>query len=190
MDCSAAEYQANLPIPVDLFVSKEKKGVMRGGYLRFTDASGNVAFTVERQSHHKRILVDASSNPILSIFTNKSGSWQGFRGVDCSETNFIFRVRKTLNTVTRTEFEAFLVNEDLEDMKSDFKMKGSPFQRSCTIYRGNAIVAQTSLMYKLGMQKVLVPRNRFRLTIYPGVDDHALIVALVVIFFDGRKIWI
>ncbi|KAG7037029.1 Protein LURP-one-related 7 [Cucurbita argyrosperma subsp. argyrosperma] len=63
-------------------------------------------------------------------------------------------------------------------------MKGFPFQRSCTVYKGNAIVAQTSLMHKL--HQICVRRGRFRLTIFPGTVDPSLIVALIVIFFDGR----
>lgn len=49
---------------------------------------------------------------------------------------------------------------------------------------------QTSLMYKLGIQNVVVPRNRFRVTIFPGYADNDFIVALIVIFFYGRKLWI
>lgn len=35
-----------------------------------------------------------------------------------------------------------------------------------------------------------VPRNKFRLTIFPGLVNQALIVALIVIYYDGRKIWL
>lgn len=43
---------------------------------------------------------------------------------------------------------------------------------------------QTSAMYKLG--KPIVGRRKFRLTIYPGID-HSFVVALLVIFFDGKN---
>lgn len=49
---------------------------------------------------------------------------------------------------------------------------------------------QTSLMYKLGMGKVFVPRNRFRLTIFPGFADRSLVACLIAVYFDGRKLWI
>lgn len=45
---------------------------------------------------------------------------------------------------------------------------------------------QTSLMYKLG--KAFVGRCKFRLTIFPGSGDHAVVMALIVIFFDGRRL--
>ncbi|CAL5353226.1 unnamed protein product [Camellia sinensis] len=223
----APEFQANLQIAIDLFVSKKRHGVTRGGGLRFKDSSGNLVFRVERQSHKsalKRVLFDASGNPLIYIHRNqivfgyellsgkglpvlggkgihgevknvtvlhhlRNGSWQGFKR-DNSEEVMIFRVERTLNALFRTELDVFPVGENGEESKSDFKMKGSPFHRSCTIYSGNSIMAQTSLMYKLGIQKVLVPRHRFRLTIFPGFVDHAFVVALIVIFFDGRKLWI
>ncbi|CAL5426950.1 unnamed protein product [Camellia sinensis] len=192
MDFAAPEFQANLQIAIDLFVSKKRHGVTRGGGLRFKDSSGNLVFRVERQSHKstlKRVLYDASGNPLIYIHRNQNGSWQGFKR-DNSEEVMIFRVERTLNALFRTELDVFPVGENGEESKSDFKMKGSPFHRSCTIYSGNSIMAQTSLMYKLGIQKVLVPRHRFRLTIFPGFVDHAFVVALIVIFFDGRKLWI
>ncbi|KAM3740019.1 hypothetical protein ACB098_08G067800 [Castanea mollissima] len=54
-----------------------------------------------------------------------------------------------VNKFTRTELEVFLVGENGEDSAFTLKVKGCSFQKSCTIYRGNNFVAQTSLMYKL-----------------------------------------
>ncbi|KAI3676179.1 hypothetical protein L1987_85780 [Smallanthus sonchifolius] len=156
-------------------------------------SEGLIFFSVHRPSgsdfdHHppppKRLLSDSSGNSLIFISHNQKASWEGFRK---DSNDPMFRVERTTNTLTRVEFQVFLKsgNENF-----DFKMRGSPFYRSCTIYKGDSIVAQTSLMYKLGIQKVLVPRNRFRLTIFPGCADHAFIVALTVIFFYGRKLWI
>ncbi|CAN6467185.1 unnamed protein product [Victoria cruziana] len=61
-------------------------------------------------------------------------------------------------------------------------VKGSPFARSCTIYRGNSILAQSSALYQLG--KNVLWRHKFRLTFYCNID-HAVVVALVAIFFNG-----
>lgn len=102
----------------------------------------------------------------------------------------IFKVERTVDEFTRTEFEISLCGENDEDSKTVLKMKGSPFKRSCTIYKGDSIVAETSLMHKLGIKKMFVPRSRFRVTIFPGCSDHSLALALLVIFFDGRKLWI
>lgn len=60
----------------------------------------------------------------------------------------MFRVEKTVDKLTRTEFEIFLIGEESEDSKTDFKMRGSPFKRSCTIYKDDSIVAEV-LLYML-----------------------------------------
>ncbi|KAL0434807.1 UNVERIFIED_CONTAM: protein LURP-one-related 7 [Sesamum radiatum] len=117
------------------------------------------------------------------------GSWQGFRAND-EEKNLVFIVDKTLDELTRTEFKILLLGENNGDSKTELQMKGCPFKRACTIYKDDSIVAETSLMYKLGIGKVFVPRNRFRVTIFPGFDDHCLVASLIVIYFDGRRLWI
>nr|XP_043621849.1 protein LURP-one-related 7 isoform X2 [Erigeron canadensis] len=179
-------------ISTDLFVSKtksclnsnnNKNKVVSGGLcIKFTDSVGNLVFSVRPppppcRSHSQRLVSDSSGNPLISIAHNQGFAKDG--------KDLIFKVERTTNTLTKVEFQVFLNNDE-----STFKMRGSPFHRSCTIYNGDSVVAQTSLMYKLGIQKVLVPRNRFRLTIFPGYADHAFIVALTAIFFYGRKLWI
>lgn len=68
-------------------------------------------------------------------------TWQGFKG-DVSEEDLLFKVQRTLNKIRRTEFKVFLAGESLDDSNASLEMKGWPFQRSCTIYKGNTIVAQ------------------------------------------------
>nr|POF08535.1 protein lurp-one-related 7 [Quercus suber] len=74
--------------------------------------------------------------------------------------------------------EKWPIVEDGEDSAPKLKVKGFPFQKSCTIYRGNDIVAQVQAA------AVYAKRNKFRLNIFPGFADHALVAALVVIFLD------
>ncbi|KAM0064321.1 putative tubby-like protein [Helianthus debilis subsp. tardiflorus] len=179
-------------VPIDLFVSKTKLHITSSAFnLKFTDSSSNLVFSVDRPPpprsdlRFNRLLSDSSGNPLIFISHNqKAASWEGFSAQ--GNHPLLFRVERTTKSFTRVEFQVFLNNQNSDD----FKMRGSPFYRSCTIYKGDSIVAQTSLMYKLGIQKALVPRNRFRLTIFPGYADHAFIVALTVIFFYGRKLWI
>lgn len=56
-------------IPIDLFVSKKDRELVgrRGGTIRFIDSSANLVFNVLPQSHHNRLLVDSSANPLISI---------------------------------------------------------------------------------------------------------------------------
>ncbi|KAH7564785.1 hypothetical protein JRO89_XS09G0026700 [Xanthoceras sorbifolium] len=192
MDTSTTAYPLNLPIPVDLFVSKKHPGLTRGD-IGFADSSGDVVFrAVKRQtssssrssssSSTKRLLLDSSGNTLVSMSRQHTGQWICFKGDSSEEKDLIFRVKRTLNTLSRTEFDVLLAGDNRGDAASDFQMKGSPFQKSCTIYRGDSIVAETSLMYKL--RQIFVRRNKFRLTIFPGPVDSAFVVALVVIFFD------
>ncbi|TXG69640.1 hypothetical protein EZV62_004575 [Acer yangbiense] len=183
---STSTYPPNLPIPVDLFVSKKHPGLTRGE-IGFADSSGDVVFRVLKRhssssSSSKKLLVDSSGNSLVSVYHQHKGQWLGFKGDSNEEKDLIFRVKRTLNTLTRTEFDVFLVGENRGDTASEFQMKGCPFQKSCTIYRNDLIVAETGLMYKL--RQIFVRRNKFRLTIFPGSVDTAFIVALVVIFFD------
>lgn len=58
----------------------------------------------------------------------------------------MFKVQRILNKFTRTELEVFLVAEnqceDQGELSCDFKVTGCHFQRSCTIYQADSIVAQ------------------------------------------------
>ncbi|KAJ4972139.1 hypothetical protein NE237_005238 [Protea cynaroides] len=175
-------------VAIDLFIRKKRQDLKRGK-LTITDSSDNLVFRVDGKSSKstprpRRLLLDDSGNPIFAIFPY-DGGWQVFRGESGEWKDLVFRVQRTYSSLLITELEVFLLDENWGDSTSDFKVKGCPFQRSCTIYKRNAIVAETSLLYKL--RKIIVGRRRFKLTIFPGFVDHALIVALVVIFFDGRK---
>ncbi|KAL4572513.1 hypothetical protein LXL04_019292 [Taraxacum kok-saghyz] len=197
MDDSQGSYQPNSDgIPIDLFVSKKKPRnstitTSSSSNLKFTDSSANLVFSVDPPRSHfrhrrltspppffKRVLADSSGNPLISIAHNQKSTWQGYRNNSNEEKDLMFRVERTKNKHTTLEFQVFINNGNPN--KSDFKMRGSPFHRSCTIYKEDSIVAQTSLMYKLGFQNVVVPRNKFRLTIFPGYADHDFVVALTL----------
>ncbi|XVF20396.1 hypothetical protein REPUB_Repub11eG0194800 [Reevesia pubescens] len=149
---SAPIHPVDLPIPVDLFVSKKHPGLPRG-ILGFADSSGKIVFRVNRRSSKlsssddKMVLLDSAGNPLFSIYRHHDGSWQGFKGDDNDdgEKDLIFKVQRILNKFTRTELEVFLVaaeNQGQGELTCDFKVKGCHFQRSCTIYKGDSIVAQ------------------------------------------------
>ncbi|OAY24028.1 protein LURP-one-related 7 [Manihot esculenta] len=187
MATSAPVYPGSLPIPVDLFVSKKHPG-LAPSELGFADSLGNLVFRVSRTYSKKSssrpwVLLDESKIPLFSWCRQDNRSWHVFTGGEEGEKEMVFRVQRTLNKLCRSELEVFLVGENSAESTSDFNVKGCSFQRSCTIYRGNSIVAQTSLMYKL--HQIFVGRSRFRLTIFPGSVDHALVIALIVIFLYG-----
>ncbi|KAK9940921.1 hypothetical protein M0R45_017554 [Rubus argutus] len=184
MDTSVI-HPTNSQIPVDLFVSKKHPGLPRGD-LGFVDSSGNIVYKVTHQSlkssSNTRVLLDATGNSLFTLCLINNGCWQGYKGGEAEENQLIFKVQRTKSKLTRTELEVLFVGETSTESTSDFKMKGFPFQKSCTIYKGNDIVAQTSLMYKL--HQLFPKRGKFRLTIFPGSVDHALVAALIVIFLN------
>ena len=68
------------------------------------------------------------------------GSWQGFKG---AETKLISDFGKKLNSYTlKNVKEQKAIGENGEDSASKLKVKGFPFQKSCTIYRGNDTIFQ------------------------------------------------
>ncbi|KAK1286603.1 Protein LURP-one-related 7 [Acorus calamus] len=146
------------------------------GDLTVYDARGDRVFSVDRRrlksgdgygdAAHTKALVDSTGNPLITLHFDGGG--KGFRGNSLESKDLIFRVQTTVHSWLRTEMEVFLTGENGEGQKPDLIIKGSPYKRSCTIYMGSSIIAQTSLMYKLG--KVIYGRRKFRLTVYPGAD--------------------
>lgn len=53
----------------------------------------------------------------------------------------IFR-SETIQDTFNKELDVFLVHDNCEQLSPDLKIKGRPFNRACTIYKGNSIVAQ------------------------------------------------
>ncbi|XP_057442183.1 protein LURP-one-related 7 isoform X2 [Lotus japonicus] len=189
LETSESSYpgSGSLHIPIDLFGSKKHAGAPRG-VLAFADALGNILFTVNRhppnRNYKKKLLLDASGNIIFSIYRHE-GSWKCYKGNGDGDKDLVFRVERTLKTLTRVELEVFFDGERPNNEGCDLKLRGSPFQRSCSIYKDTDLVAQASLMYKL--HQLYVSRGKFCLTIFPGTLDNALVVALFVIFLNGRK---
>ncbi|CAJ2652749.1 unnamed protein product [Trifolium pratense] len=180
-------------IPIDLFGSKKHAGVPRG-ILSFTDASGNIVFKVHRQPPNPtsssppkdtKLLLDSNDNPLFSIHRYQNGTWKCYKGSGDENKELVFGVKRSVKTLTRVELEVLISGERLNDDVFDLKVIGSPFKRSCSIYKDADLVAQSCLMYKLN--QIYVRRGKFRLTIFPGILDHSLIVALFVIFLNGRK---
>ncbi|KAL8141368.1 hypothetical protein V2J09_007389 [Rumex salicifolius] len=172
-------------IPFDLFVKKKCKGL-----LNITNSFKSQVYTVQiaacsDRHRRKRVLLNPSGVILITIYRYHDGSWRGFKGDDVADENLLFRVNRTLNTFDRIELDVFIIQQNGEE--SIFKIKGSVFWRSCTIYRGNQIAAQTSMMYTLGFRKIFVSRDKFRVTLFPGYSDFSILAALVAVFMDGRK---
>ncbi|KAH6782677.1 RNA-directed DNA methylation 4 [Perilla frutescens var. frutescens] len=140
---------SNSQIPFDLFVSKKYKGIGIRGFVRFTDSARNLVYTVQKSSYKSatrdqdcvKQLLDSSGNTLFLITRINKRSWHGFKG-NGEEKKVIFTADKTVDEFSRTEFTVILVDENNEDAKTELRMKGSPYKRSCTIYKCDSIVAQ------------------------------------------------
>ncbi|KAL1192743.1 Protein LURP-one-related 7 [Cardamine amara subsp. amara] len=169
-------------IPIDLFVSKKLPGLSSGD-LGFADSSKNLVFILRKSSSSLKSLLDSSGAPLFSISRLHNGIWELHKGDVEKRKDLVLMVKRTSNKFNKTELEVSFAGNVAEESSQHLVIKGSPFQKSCTIYSQDSIVAQTSLMYKL--RQIYVGRSKFRLTIFPGSIDHSLVVAMVAVFLQG-----
>ncbi|MQM10266.1 hypothetical protein Taro_043160 [Colocasia esculenta] len=178
------------PYPVDLTVTKKALSITDGDFA-VTDINGNVVFRVKGvflSIRDRRVLLDAAGNPLISMqqkVLTAHRRWQVFRGESSDEKDLLFSAKKSHLIQFKTELDVFLAANTKEDV-CDFKVKGSYFERSCTVYLGdsNTIVAQMSRQYKV--KNIILGKDTFGVTVYPNVD-YAFIVALVVILDEINK---
>ncbi|XP_012089727.1 protein LURP-one-related 15 [Jatropha curcas] len=172
------------PYPVDLKVATKLLSLGECN-LGVTDANGALIFKVKSKLlsiRDRRYLLDAAGN-ILATFRQKIMTahrrWQVFRGDSTDSQDLIFSVKKSSLIQFKTELDVFLAANTREDVP-DFKVKGSWFERSCTIYLGqsNTIIAQMHRKHTLST--IVFDADNFGVTVYPNID-YAFIVSLVVI---------
>nr|XP_017239432.1 PREDICTED: protein LURP-one-related 15-like [Daucus carota subsp. sativus] len=63
--------------------------------------------------------------------------WEVYRGNRTDSHNILFIVKKSDILQLKTELEVFLASNTFE-RHYDFKIKGSWFEKACTIYAGNS----------------------------------------------------
>uniref|UniRef100_A0A251S4W8 Putative zinc finger, CCHC-type, Tubby C-terminal-like domain protein n=1 Tax=Helianthus annuus TaxID=4232 RepID=A0A251S4W8_HELAN len=137
------------PYPVDLTIVK-KLLTLSDGNFAITDVNGNVMFKVKGKHislRDRRVLLDAAGNPILSFqkkLISVHNRWVVFRGDSSDSKDLIFTAKQSSLIQLKTSLDVFLGYNDKENV-CDFKVKGSWFDRSCTIYAGDGatIIAQS-----------------------------------------------
>ncbi|KAL0926346.1 hypothetical protein M5K25_002567 [Dendrobium thyrsiflorum] len=179
-------FPATWEIPTDYTFRKCRVG-LKGRDFKVFDAYGNLLHLIQCRSFStspRRVvtILDAADSPLITAVLLDDG-WQGFKGYSWEPNDLLFTVQKLAYSTFKTELEVLVSSENLGDEKHKFILKGSPFQRSCTIYMGDSIVAQANPLYKL--KKFIYSRNKFRLTLYPG-NDPPLMLAMLVTFFGGN----
>ncbi|KAJ1380219.1 Tubby-like, C-terminal [Sesbania bispinosa] len=162
--------------------------------MAFTDASGNIVFTVSRHPPNpnslpppkdKKLLIDASGNPNFSIYCLQNGSWKCYKGNSDGDGELVFRVQRILKTLTRFELEVFFDGERSNNEGCDLKVRGSPFKRSCSIYKDADLVAQASLMYKLHQLHV----SRAQSSLFVWSMPRALNIARLSYTLDSNVVY-
>jgi len=174
-----------VPYPIELTVQK-KVISFSGGDFNVLDSNGNLFLSVDGRVlslRDKRILRDQQGNLLLTMkkkLLSLHETWEAYRGEGTKQENLIFTAGKSTLFQLRTSLNVYLGNNS----HSDFKVKGSFFERSCTIYQGRTVIAEMRRKYTVS--QVLMGRDTFTVTVYPGVD-YAFIVALVVILDEINK---
>ncbi|XP_058214713.1 protein LURP-one-related 10-like [Rhododendron vialii] len=178
------------PYPVDLTIVRKLLSITEGDFT-VTDVNGNVMFKIKGKVfslRDRRVLLDTAGNPILTLqqkILTAHKRWQVYRGDSTDAKDLLFSAKKSSLIQFKTQLDVFLAANTKEDV-CDFKIKGSWFERSCTIYLGitSTIIAQ--MHRKHSVQSIVLGKDTFSVTVYPHVD-YAFIVALVVVLEEINK---
>lgn len=170
--------------PVDLVIVKKMMTVSDGNFA-VTDVNGSVIFKVKGtllSLRDHRVLLDAAGKPIVSLqskMLSMHRRWQVFRGESSDPKDLLFSTKLSSIIQLKTGLDVFLAANTKEEI-CDFKLKGSWFDRSCTVYAGNSNTIIAQMHKKHNVQSVVLGKDTFAVTVYPNVD-YAFIVALIVI---------
>ncbi|GAA0163135.1 hypothetical protein LIER_19081 [Lithospermum erythrorhizon] len=173
-----------VPYPVDLIISRKVMSLSEGSF-GVTDVNGNLMFKIKGQVfslRDRRVLLDAAGNPVVSFqqkMLTAHRRWQAFRGDSSSSKDLLFSVKKSSLLQLKTKLDVHLASNTKQD-SCDFRIEGSWFERSCTIYAGASSTIVAQMHKKHSIQSILLDKETFAVTCYPHVDN-AFIVALIVI---------
>lgn len=176
------------PYPIELTVQR-KMLTVTGGDFTVTDANGNIVFKVAGKVlslHDRRVLQDIAGNPLLTMKEktfSMHNRWEAFRGDNSDDQNLLFAAKKSSVFQLKTALDVFMAANKDEKL-CDFHVKGSYFDRSCTVYHADRIVAE--MKRKHTVANVLLGKDTFLVVVQPGVD-YAFIVALIVILDEINK---
>ncbi|PWA50706.1 hypothetical protein CTI12_AA470430 [Artemisia annua] len=118
----------------------------------------------------------------LTIVLTVHNRWVVYRGDSSDSKDIIFSAKQSSLIQFKTSLDVFLGSNEKESV-CDYKVKGSWFDRSCTIYAGESTNIVAQMHKKHTVQSIALGKDTFAVTVYPNVD-YAFIVALVVIWPD------
>lgn len=176
--------QFTAPYPIDLTIVRKMMTISEGNF-GVTDANGNILFKVKGKFFSfraRRVLLDAAGNPIVSFqrkIMSMHSTWKVYRGDSKDSRDLLFTVRKSSLFQFKTQLDVFLASNTSKDNR-DFKIKGSWFEKSCTIYAGKSSNVIAQMHRKHSFSSIVLGKDKFAVTVYPHVD-YAFIVSLIVI---------
>ncbi|EES18021.1 hypothetical protein BDA96_09G103800 [Sorghum bicolor] len=170
------------PVPVaGAVVPVDFKVVKKGPEMAMHDAIGRLAFRAAGRDSWATALHDDAGGVLVTVRSSGQGEWQAFSGNSLEQRHIIFTAKVISASSSRKEVHVFISpRSTVEDSKPSYRLIGSTYRRACTIIKGDSIVAQTNLLYKL--KKTIYSRRKFRVTIYPA-NDNILVMAMIVTFF-------
>ncbi|KAK8604906.1 hypothetical protein V6N13_082371 [Hibiscus sabdariffa] len=175
------------PQPLDLVIVRKVLTITEGNFA-VTDINGNIMFKINGKFlsiHDRRVIADAAGNPVCTLrpkIMTVHDRWQVFRGESTEENDLIFTVKRSSAIQFKSKLHVFLANNPTEDA-CDFRVEGSWFERSCTIFSGESNTILAQMHKKYSVESVVLGKDKFMVTVYPSVD-YAFVVALVAIL-DG-----
>ncbi|XP_058734595.1 protein LURP-one-related 15-like [Vicia villosa] len=173
-------------VPHYLDLSIMRKVTTLNDNFTITDINGKIFFNLDSSLislHDHRLLLDATEKSVIMTLRRKvmkgHDRWEAFRGESTELKDLIFSVRRSLMFQTKIKLDVFLAS-NIKENTSDFKVKGSWFERSCVVYAGDShnIVAQ--MHKKDSVQSVEYGKDNLMVRVYPNVD-YAFIVAVILI---------
>ncbi|KAK9126781.1 hypothetical protein Scep_015627 [Stephania cephalantha] len=172
------------PHAVDVVIVRKVMSIT-GGNFSVRDVNGNTMFKIKAKFgsfRGRRVLLDSAGTPIVSmqrkVFSARE-KWKVFKGDSKASADLLFSAQRSSFFQYKTKLNVFLASNTTEAI-TDFKVKGSWFERSCKIYNGNADTLIAQMHKKVTASTVLLGKDTFMVSVCPNVD-YAFVVALVVI---------
>ncbi|KAK9154070.1 hypothetical protein Sjap_001550 [Stephania japonica] len=173
------------PNVVDLVVESKVTSSLTDDSFAVRDVNGNTLFKMKANLSSvrmRRALVDATGSPILSVqrkLLSTRDRWKVFKGDSKATEDLIFSVERSSTLQMKTNLNVFLASNTTE-ASCDFKIKGSWFDKSLTIYNGNTDTPIAQIHMKVTASSLMKGKDNFMVTVCPNVD-YAFVVAVILI---------
>ncbi|CAH1450599.1 unnamed protein product [Lactuca virosa] len=178
---SVIDSQFMAPSQLDIIVDTTLRG-----YIVITDTNHKILLKVkpcDTSFHYQRVLLDADDEPIVMIrkkLLTGHHRWNVFRGDSKSKSDIIFSTKTPNMIQMKTNVHVFLANKTSSKHVCDFKIKGSWYNRNCTIFVGDTSTPIAQMSKIQSSEKAKLVEGKFMVTICASVD-YAFVMTLIAI---------